>query len=90
MPYKISIYSTQQNSEFTVRSIDVLENSPEAMSIADIQKSDMVLHDVTSQKLSRILNHLVEFGVIKKTKDRASGHMVYKSIKVMEEQGYEV
>lgn len=50
----------------------------------------MVLHDVTSQKLSRILNHLVEFGVIKKTKDRASGHMVYKSIKVMAEQGYEV
>ena len=90
MPYKTSKYSAQKNSEFTVRCIDVLENSPEAMSIADIQKSDMVLHDVTSQKLSRILNHLVEFGVIKKTKDRASGHMVYKSIKVMEEQGYEV
>ena len=32
----------------------------------------------------------MEIGVIKKTKDRASGHMVYKSIKVMEEQGYEV
>ena len=90
MAYKTSKYSAQQNSELTVRCIDVLENSPEAMSIADIQKSDMVLHDVTSQKLSRILNHLVEFGVIKKTKDRASGHMVYKSIKVMEEQGYEV
>ena len=90
MPYKTSKYTTTQNGEFTTRCIDVLENSPEAMSIADIQKSDMVLHDVTSQKLSRILNHLVEFGVIKKTKDRASGHMVYKSIKVMAEQGYEV
>lgn len=36
MPYKASKYSAQQNSEFTVRCIDVLENSPEAMSIADI------------------------------------------------------
>ena len=90
MPYKTSKYTAQQNSEFAMRCLEVLDSNPNAMSIADIQKSDMVLHDVTSQKLSRILNHLVEFGVIKKTKDRASGHMVYKSIKVMEEQGYEV
>lgn len=90
MPYKTSKYSTQQNSEFTVRCLEVLENSPEAMSIAQIQASDMVLKNTTSQKLSRILNHLVEFGVIKKSKDKVSGHMVYKSIKVMAEQGYEV
>lgn len=90
MPYKTSKYSTQQNSEFTVRCLEVLENSPEAMSIAQIQASDMILKNTTSQKLSRILNHLVEFGVIKKSKDKVSGHMVYKSIKVMAEQGYEV
>lgn len=90
MPYRTSKYSAQQNSEFTVRCIEVLENSPEAMSIAQIQASDIVLHDVTSQKLSRILNNMVEFGLIKKCKDRASGHMVYKSTKVMAEQGYKV
>ena len=90
MPYKTSKYSKQQNSEFTMRCIEVLENNPEAMSIAQIQASDLVLHNITSQKLSRVLNNLVEFGIIKKTKDKASGHMVYKSTTVMAEQGYEV
>lgn len=90
MPYKTSKYSKQQNSEFTMRCIEVLENSPEAMSIAQIQASDLVLRDITSQKISRILNNLVEFNIIKKSKDRVSGHMVYKSTNVMAEQGYEV
>lgn len=90
MPYKTSKYTAQQNSEFTMRCIDVLENSPNAMSIAQIQASDMVLHDITTQKLSRILGQMVEMGFIKKAKDKASGHMVYKSVSVMREQGYEV
>ena len=74
----------------TVRCIDVLENSPEAMSIAEIQMSDIALRNVTSQKLSRVLSHLIEMGMAQKAKDKSSGHMVYKSTAVMKDQGYEV
>lgn len=90
MPYKTSKYTAQQNSEFVMRCLEVLDNSPNAMSIAEIQMSDIALRNVTSQKLSRVLSHLIEMGMARKAKDKASGHMVYKSTAVMKDQGYEV
>lgn len=90
MPYKTSKYTTTQNSEFTTRCIDVLENSPEALTIDQIKQRDMVLNNLTTQKISRILSHMAEMGFVKKCKDRVSGHMIYKSTSVMMAQGYEV
>lgn len=90
MPYKTSKYTTTQNGEFTTRCIDVLENSPEALTIDQIKQQDMVLNTLTTQKISRILSHMAEMGFIKKCKDRTSGRMVYKSVAVMAAQGYEV
>lgn len=90
MPYKTSKYTTTQNSEFTTRCIDVLENSPEALTIDQIKQRDMVLNNLTTQKISRILSHMAEMGFVKKCKDRVSGRMIYKSTSVMMAQGYEV
>lgn len=90
MPYKTSKYTTTQNSEFTTRCIDVLENSPEALTIDQIKQRDMVLNNLTTQKISRILSHMAEMGFVKKCKDRVSGRMIYKSTSVMIAQGYEV
>ena len=40
--------------------------------------------------MARVLNELVEKGVIVKTKSKAKGgRMVYMSIEVLEKQGYE-
>lgn len=90
MPYKTSKYTAQQNSEFAMRCLEVLDSNPNAMSIAEIQMSDIALRNVTSQKLSRVLSHLIEMGMAQKAKDKSSGHMVYKSTAVMKDQGYEV
>lgn len=90
MPYKTSKYTTTQNSEFTTRCIDVLENSPEALTIDQIKQQDIVLNNLTTQKISRILSHMAEMGFVKKCKDRVSGRMIYKSTSVMIAQGYEV
>ena len=83
-------YSIEQKNEWSGRIAIVLAEAQDALTIDEIQHRDISLVGMAPQMTAKILNHLVEFGVIKKTKDRASGHMVYKSIKVMAEQGYEV
>lgn len=50
----------------------------------------MFLNSVSSQKLARILAECVDMGLVRKAKSKASGLMMYKSVAVMREQGYDV
>lgn len=90
MAGRTSKYSATQNSEFEFRTLDVLAHSPEAISIAEIKQSDLVLANLSTQKMARVLSKLNEMGLVRSGKNKASGRMTYKSVAVMREQGYEV
>ena len=88
--YKKSKYTPAQTQEITMRALDVLANSDEPMTIQQICQSDVFLVNQTIQKMSRVLNDLYERGVIFKTKDKASGRMIYITGQALERQGYEL
>jgi DNA-binding MarR family transcriptional regulator len=90
MAYKKSKYSATANGDLRFRTIDVLVSTQDALCIADIQQSDIILGQQTSQKLTRVLGELIEMGLVVKSKSKAKNRMVYKSVAVMEQQVYEV
>lgn len=92
MPGRVSKtkYSTVQEGEFRFRVLDILNNSDEALTIDEIKSQDMILQPLTSQKLSRVLGHLIEMGLVKKAKSKKMNRMVYKAVTKMIEQGYDV
>lgn len=85
-----SIYSKEQTALWEGEVMVILAESQEAMSIDAIKQQSINLTNVTSQKMSRILGHLIDMGMVKKGKSKASGRMMYKSVAVMEAQGYAV
>lgn len=87
---KVRKFSAAQEGEFRMRVLDILSNSDNALSIEEIQRKDMILQGLSGQKMSRVLNYLVEMGFVRKAKSKTLGRMVYKSISVMAEQGYDV
>lgn len=89
MPYRRSKYSDAQTNEWKGRAAVVLAESEEAMNIDQIKGKDMVLSQVTPQKMARMLNALVEQGFAAKAKNR-DGRVIYKSLAVMERQGYDI
>lgn len=83
-------YTVAQSQEIMMRAFGALCDSTEPMTIEEIQKADLFLVSTTTQKMARVLNELVEKGVVAKTKSKAKGgRMVYMSIEVLEKQGYE-
>ena len=90
MPGRASKYSPQFNCQITFEAMDVLAESPVALNISDICKARISLNGITSQKMTRILNHLCEMGLVQKAKSSSTGRMMYKSTAVMKEQGYDI
>lgn len=92
MPGRVSKtkYSVVQEGEFRFRVLDILNNSDEALTIDEIKSQDMILQPLTSQKLSRVLGHLIEMGLVKKAKSKKMNRMVYKAVTKMIEQGYNI
>lgn len=88
--FKTKAYSAAQEGEFKLRIIDILNNSDEAMTIDDIKSEDIILRDLTSQKMSRVLSNLIELGLVRKARSKAQGRMVYKAVSKMIEQGYDM
>lgn len=83
-------YTVEQSQEIMMRAFGALCDSTTPMTIEEIQNADLFLISITTQKMARVLNELVEKGVIVKTKSKAKGgRMVYMSIEVLEKQGYE-
>lgn len=82
--------SVEKEGELRMRTLDVLANSQEAITIDEIKSRDFVLSPISTQKMSRVLAHLIEMGLVRKAKSKSLGRMVYKSVAVMIEQGYNV
>lgn len=77
MPGRTSKYSARTNGMLKLATIDVLNTYPQAMTISDICVRDMTLTGQTTQKMSRILNELVEMGIVRKAKSKKKKRMVY-------------
>lgn len=88
--YKKPKYTIEQSQEIMMRAFGVLCDSDKPMTIDEIQQADLFLISTTAQKMARVLNELVEKGVVAKTKAKSKGgRMVYMSIEVLEKQGYD-
>ena len=88
--FKKPKYTIEQSQEIMMRAFGALCDSSSPMTIEEIQKADLFLVSTTTQKMARVLNELVEKGVVAKTKSKAKGgRMVYMSIEVLEKQGYD-
>ena len=88
--YVKSKYSQVFSSELRARALSVLADSPSPMTIDEICRSDSNLVGVTTQKMARSLNELVEAGFVMKTKSKAKNKMVYAAVSQLEEQGYDI
>lgn len=81
-----SKYSKEFTNEMTGRIAVILAEAQEAMNIQQIQNQDLNLVGITSQKMARMINHLVDMGLVAKTKGK-DGRMVYKCLATLEEEG---
>lgn len=90
MPGVKKKYSKEQTAVWRGEILLKLSQSEEAMSIQQMQAGSMFLNGVSSQKMARILAECVDMGLVRKAKSKASGLMMYKSVGVMQRQGYDV
>lgn len=90
MPGVKKKYSKEQTAIWRGEILLKLSQSEEAMSIQQLQAGSMFLNGVSSQKMARILADCVDMGLVRKAKSRVSGLMMYKSVGVMQRQGYDV
>lgn len=77
MPGKSSRFTAAQNAQLEVAALGVLVNSERALTVEEIQHCDMTLTGYTPQKMSRVLNTLVDKGFVCKTKSKEKNRMVY-------------
>lgn len=81
-----SKYSKEFTNEMTGRIAVILADEQAALNIQQIQMRDPNLVGITSQKMARMINHLVEMGFVAKAKGK-DGRMVYKCLAVLEAEG---
>ena len=86
MPRMTSKYSKEFTNEVTGRIAIILAEAPNAMRIDEIVAADISLAGITTQKIARCIGHLVEMGMVAKSKGR-DGKMRYRSIAQMEADG---
>lgn len=83
---KTSKYNKQQTMEMEGEVIYILSHCPNAMTIDEIQAASFSLNGVSSQKIARILGHLIETGLVAKAKSKSKNKMVYKSLATFVEE----
>lgn len=81
-----SKYSKDFTDEMTGRIAVILAEEQEALNIQQIQLRDPNLVGITSQKMARMINHLIEVGLVAKAKGK-DGRMVYKCLATLEAEG---
>ena len=89
MSGRASKYSAEYNGQLKVAILDVLVDATESMTTSDIQANSIFCSRATPQKMARVLNELVEMGIVRKAKSKATGRMKYITTAMMEAQGYE-
>ena len=92
MPGRVRVHrsSPEKEGEYKMRSLSILNESEEAMTIDKIKSQDMILQPLTSQKMARLISNLIEMGLVRKGKSKNLGRMVYKAVAVMVRQGYDI
>ena len=81
-----SKYSKEFTNEMTGRIAVILAETQEGLTIQQIQCHDPNLVGITSQKMARMINHLVDMGLVAKAKGK-DGRMVYKCLATLEAEG---
>ena len=87
--YHRTKYSVEDTQRWTVEALVTLGEEGRAMTCAEIKACNILLADVTPQKMARCLNDLCERGLILKTKGK-DNRMLYKSVSVILEEGYKL
>ena len=89
MPGKKSQHSPELNAQIKTNLLMTLEDATDAdIPTTDwLQRNNIILSNITSQKLSRSLNELVDMGLVRKGKTKA-GRMAYRLTAKMEAEGY--
>lgn len=88
MPYRVKKYTPAQDGEYKMACLAALAEQDNGISIAQLQAISIPLTGVTSQKIARCLNELVDMGLVAKAKSRATGLMKYMAVARMLELGY--
>jgi predicted transcriptional regulator len=88
MPYKKSKYSTEQNQAWRVAAMDVLSESTSGLTLDQIKEQNITLSPLTTQKLVRILNDLVEMGIVQKRHSKTQGRMIYMATSQLADNNY--
>nr|DAG74380.1 MAG TPA: Z DNA-binding protein [Caudoviricetes sp.] len=87
MPNIRSKYSPELTQRWTAKAMIVLVEAQRDMTCKEIQQGDLDLVGVTPQKMARILNELVDKGLVMKSKGK-SGLMHYKAMGTILKEGY--
>ena len=88
--FKQAKYTKERSVEIRLAALGVLQDAGRPLTISEICAPDMTLTYQTTQKMARALADLVEAGLVKKTKSKSKGRMVYAAVACLEEQGYEM
>lgn len=78
----------QQNYMLEMDTLDALADSPVALTIEEICAKKLTLTGQSTQKMARLLSSLVNMGLVRKTKDKQRGKMIYMAVSQLEAQGY--
>jgi len=87
MPGRNRGSSKAENRMLEFETLNVLSESPVALTIEEICSKSMTLHGRSSQKMARILSELNKMGLIRKTQSRSRKKMIYMAVSQLEEQG---
>lgn len=89
MSYTRSKYSKELTQRWTTEAMIVLAEAQRDMTSKEIQQGNLDLVEVTPQKMARILNELVDKGLVVKSKSKGkSGLMHYKAMGTILKEGY--
>ena len=88
--FKQAKYTREKSAEIRLTALSVLLDAGKPLTISEICAADLTLTYQTAQKMARELGDLVEAGLVKKTKSKSKGRMVYAAVACLEDQGYEM
>lgn len=87
MPNTRSKYTPELTQRWTTKAMIVLAEAQRDMTCKEIQQGDLDLVGITPQKMARMLNELVDKGLVMKSKGK-SGLMHYKAMGTILKEGY--
>lgn len=83
-------YTREKSAEIRLTALGVLVDAGRPLTISEICAADMSLTYQSTQKMARELGSLVEAGLVRKTKSKSKGRMVYAAVASLEAQGYDM